>query len=266
MSRAVLKRLFVALMAICVLGGAGLAVAQNRSIELVTSEFPPFEYTGPDGQPSGVDVDIVRAVLMRMGYEPNIRIVPWKRAQIMAEEGEAAGIFSLTKSPEREVRYVFSDPINTVRDVFFKQRDRAIAWKQLSDLKAMHIGYSQGYAYAPEFLQAIDGKGFRSSTPIVSQTPELQGLNMLARNRFDLFLCEVNVCRHLVESEPTRFAALDFVDKSVGEVRTYHIGFSKASAGAAQLAAAFNIELAKFVAEGKRAELFRKYGMKTSLK
>ena len=85
-------------------------------------------------------------------------------------------------------------------------------------------------------------------------------------DRIDLFICEVSVCQYFVKTNSTEFFDIDFIDKPIGDVRTFHVGFPKVYPGAEQLANDFNKELTKFVKEGKRKPIFKKYNIVTDLK
>jgi polar amino acid transport system substrate-binding protein len=256
----------------CLLALTGLvwsglpAHASAPALPIGVAEFPPFKYTGPDGKIVGSDTEIVEQVFARLGYTTDIRMQPWKRVQHGAQSGEFAAIYSFTKTPEREKFYYFSDPINTVRDVFYKKKDRALAWRTLEDLKDARVAASAGYAYAPVFKAAVEHKVFERVVEEYSAPPELRNLYALRSGHVDVFICEISVCQYYLKSYAPEFDDLDYIDRSIGEVRTFHVGFPKAWPGAQQLAADFNAKLARFVKEGRRKIIFSKYHIISDLK
>lgn len=235
----------------------------HARLPLAMTDFPPFEYQ-EDGKITGIDAEIIQQVLQRMKFKADIKVFPWTRAQKEVIQGTIAGIFSLTKNPEREEDYYFSAPLSTVRDVFFKRKDRDIEWQTLDDLKTYRIGISHGYQYAPEFMEAMR-KGKLKVNALSGDSLELRHLGMLKSGRVDLCICEVSVCGHLIRTNAPEFDTLDFIDKSIGQERYYYIGFSQKWPGAKTLVERFNRELARFVAEGGRKKIFDKYGMVSSL-
>lgn len=229
------------------------------------AEFPPYKYSAPSGRVIGSDTEIVQQVFERMGLRIDIQMQPWKRVQAAGENGRFAAIYSLTKSPERERHYYFSDPINTVQDVFFKTKNLSFDWKGYEDLASMRIAVSSGYNYAPEFTEAIRQKKITEIFETSNRNPEMINLRNLTRGLVDLAICEINVCRYLIRNHPAEFDELEYLAKPVGPPRTFHVAFSRKWPGAEQLTRQFNQELAKLVAEGGRKKIFEKYRLVSTL-
>ncbi len=61
--------LWFLLLALCGVPGVGLALplARDASINLITEEWPPYNYTEPAGL-TGVSVQIVRSLLVELGH------------------------------------------------------------------------------------------------------------------------------------------------------------------------------------------------------
>jgi polar amino acid transport system substrate-binding protein len=248
------------------LSAVGGSFAADKVVPIGVAEFPPFKYAAPDGKVIGSDTEIVEQVFKRMGYTPKIEMQPWKRVQEEAQKGNFAAIYTFTKNPDREKIYHFSDPISTVRDVFYKKKSKKIAWSGLDDLKTMRVGASAGYSYHAVFKYAAEAKKFAAFEEVFQSPPELANLKKLMADRIDLFICEVSVCQYFVKNNAADLNDVDFIDKTIGDVRTFHVGFPKVYPGSEQLAKDFNTELAKFVKEGKRKPIFKKYSIVTDLK
>lgn len=210
-------------------------------MQIVTSEYPPFEYS-EDDRVVGTDTDLIRQVVKGMGYEPRIELLPWIRAEAKAMGGDATLVYSLTYSDARAVFYYFTDPINQVRDVFFAHRDSAIAWQTLDDLHDLRVGISASYSYAPEFMDWIE-RHTANITRVSHEQPELTSLKMLAHRRIDLFICEQSVCDHLlakhVDDEP-ELARIGAIPGIVGESRPFRAAFSRQHPEGETLRDAFN--------------------------
>lgn len=251
--------------------GAGTGVLATDEVQLKTlplgvSEFRPFQYTSPSGRIVGADTEIIETVLKRIGYKPQFMMQPWPRVQREATRGAFAGLFSLTKTPEREQLYYFSAPINTVKDVFFKRKSLALDWKTLDDLGGLRVSSAAAFGYAAEFRQALIEKRFAEVHEIYDHDPQLRGLHRLASGATDIFICEISVCTDLIKLHTPAFDQIDFSPKSIGPVRTFHIGFSKNWPQAETLRDAFNAELAQQQAKGALRNLYLKYGMDHGLK
>lgn len=238
--------------------------AEQKEIELATASFPPFRQIAGNAL-SGADYDIVAAVLGRMGYQYTIKLFPLQRALKLAAAAQGpVGFFTFTRNPEREAQFLFSAPISTVRDVLFKRAKDQISWVDYADLSRYTIGVSAGYNYAPEFMLALQQKRLRTMSA-TGDTPEFEQLRRLRRGIIDLAICEVSVCSALIAGNPAEFGQLDYIDKSVGLSRSFHLGISRRYPGDDAFIREFDRELAKFAAEGKRKEIFRRYGMAVTL-
>lgn len=257
--------------AVCIVGlGAFLSVIaslslalENRPIPIATASFPPFEFER-DGNIVGSDTDIIRAAFREMGEPVDIALLPWKRVVSMTLSGQLAGLYSITPSPEREADYWLSGPISTVQDVFFQRKSSAIRWKEVKDLTGFALGYSEGYSYAPELQSLIKGGQFGRSIAITHETPEYQGLKLLAVGRVDIFICEISVCSYLIQSHPEEFSELEAIHRPVGPVRTFHLGFSRSWPGSEGLVKRFNQALEAVAASGERDVILQEYGLSYS--
>ncbi len=88
----------------------GKSEDNERIIELVTLQYPPYEYE-EDGEVKGIAVDIITEGFTRLGYEVDITLYPWTRALNMVKNGDADGIFTAYKTEER---LTFADYSNEI--------------------------------------------------------------------------------------------------------------------------------------------------------
>lgn len=238
---------------------------QSYDINLGISEYPPYEFKDPITKKLiGSDVEIVTQVLTRLGYRVKITIAPWKRVVYQVEEKELNGLFSFTNNPKREKLYWLTDPVSQAKDVFFKRSNDSINWDgnpNFSGLEKYIVGISGGYVYDRKFMEAIKNKRFKNVASVTSKTPEIQNLRKLRSKRIDLFICEINACGFYIKKHLAEFKNIDYIDKPIMKVRPFHAGLSRKWKHAKEIRQKFNTELKKFIKEGKRAEIFQKYGM-----
>lgn len=238
--------------------------ANAETISIAGSEFPPFKYT-ENGKVIGTDTEIIAEVMARMGHTADFKIMPWKRAEVSTAKGDFHAVYSFTKNPDRLKKFYFSDPLSTVTDVFFKLKGNDISWDSYSDLSSYRIGAASGYNYDKSFLKALRLNIFQS-VMVSGEAPEFQLMKMLkAGRRIDLFICEVSVCNAFIKQSSPRYDMLDYINKPVGEIRTFHIGFSQKWPKAKEFRDEFNTVLQQFVAEGNRSRIFKKYGATCNL-
>lgn len=219
-----------------------LVFADGRPVmQIVTSEYPPFEYS-EDGRIVGTDTHVIRQVVEAMGYEPRIELLPWIRAEAQVRRGEADMVYSLTYSDARADFYHFTDPINQVQDVFFALRDSNIDWQTMDDLNDLRVGISASYSYAPEFMNWIEAYP-AGVTRVSHEQPELTSLRMLVHRRIDLFICEQSVCEYLLAKytdEEPELSRVRPIPGIVGESRPFRAAFSRQNPEGEALRDAFN--------------------------
>jgi polar amino acid transport system substrate-binding protein len=238
-----------------------VAWADNKTLPIGATEWPPFEYAAPDGKPIGTDTEIIEQVVRRMGYVPEMRLQPWKRIEQSGVDGTLAAVYSIIKTAEREKSFYYTDAINRSKHAFFKRKDDRIDWKEFSDLKAKRMALSAGYAYPKIFEEAVKQKVFRTVVETFGDNPELTNLRQLQQGGADLFVCEISVCQHLIKTHADELKNVDYISRTIDSGVPVHAGFSKKWPGSEQLVKRFNAELKRFIAEGERNRIFKKYGI-----
>ena len=155
MHRAVSRNVIFALKVLaCSLGLAAVVAAQSQSILptkkllLVTAAYPPFVHAAGNPQGEGMDIDIAREALKRGGYEIEVQLVPWKRALLMLERGEADFTTTISRSGDRDQFIDWSQGYrNWVRYHFYARANTAESLKDLSHLDGKTLGITLGYFY-----------------------------------------------------------------------------------------------------------------------
>ncbi|HOV13686.1 MAG TPA: transporter substrate-binding domain-containing protein [Spirochaetota bacterium] len=238
----------------------------NKEIVIATAPFAPFRIINASNESmvEGSDADIVRDVFARINYKVTYEVYPLPRAWDKIKVGEISGFVSLTKNQEREQYCIFSDQLNTVKDVFFKLKKNKITWNTLEDLKKYKVGYSD-YNYAQVFKDAIAQNLFARQELVKIENPEVSHLSMLLKERTDIFIAEASVGQYLINVNSPKFDEIDYIDKPIGDIRPFFFVMSKKYPNAESIMKEFNKELAKFVKEGKRKAIFKKYGIQTTL-
>jgi polar amino acid transport system substrate-binding protein len=168
---------------ILILGAASLAGGARADERLaVGAEFSRVFEQAPDGQWSGLGVDVVRALALQAGDTVRFKMVPWPRAQAMVALGQADILVGPYKSPERLRQFAFVDhPFYRDRMVFYGLRTSPGGWTgQYAALKDVPIAVVRGWHYGAAFDHARPGLR-------VSVVPRLEnGALMLANGRVAL--------------------------------------------------------------------------------
>lgn len=83
---------------------------ENGVLTMATNaEFPPYEWV-KNGEFVGIDIDIFRAVCDKLGYEPEIKDMPFEDILDAVKSGDAdIGMAAITVDPDRLNEVDFSD-------------------------------------------------------------------------------------------------------------------------------------------------------------
>lgn len=127
--------------------------ASEESIDVTVGEWPP--YISQDLPNNGVVSEIITEVFSEMGIKATIRFLPWGRAY----EDTAIGKYGATgvwmHKEEREVDFLYSDPVLTEEFVFFHKKSFLFDWKEIENLQGLNIGGGLKYSYGVEFDSAL---------------------------------------------------------------------------------------------------------------
>jgi polar amino acid transport system substrate-binding protein len=246
--RAVTVRFFTALLVLTgALPGAG---AVERLA--VGAQFSRIFEQAPNGEWTGLGVDIVRALAARAGDTVRFQMYPWPRAQAMVAQGQADILVGPYKSPEREARFAFLDhPFYRDRMMFFGRAGGTTLWAgDYQALKGVPIAAMRGWHYGDAFDQA------RPDLQI-SEVPKLEnGVQMLVHGRVKLLAAnERNL--HPVLSELNLIPLVSELGP-VLSVQDGYIAFPKQGAYQ-QVRQRYNQLFTEMVAHGELGRLARKH-------
>ena len=82
-------------------------------------DYPPYEFIGEDGLPSGFNIALIQAVCQVKGLAADVRLGVWSKVREQLEKGEIDMIAGMYYSAEREKIFDFSIPHNRVSPALF---------------------------------------------------------------------------------------------------------------------------------------------------
>lgn len=122
----------------------GLAIAENKSVRVVTEATVPLQYQ-ENGEVQGIATHIVREMFTRARLSPDIELLPWARAYSEALAHPNVPIFSIAKTRAREHHFHWIGPIMPHSWGIFRQTSRTgIHVGEIADLGKYSIGVVNG--------------------------------------------------------------------------------------------------------------------------
>ncbi|TDL96973.1 amino acid ABC transporter substrate-binding protein [Stutzerimonas stutzeri ATCC 17588 = LMG 11199] len=241
---------------------AGLALMGNcqaDELRFVTEDFPPFTYasaTATEDRAAGPFVEIVAAVCARLRVDCPVQLLPWRRALALAEIGEAQGIFTVIRSPDRERAFHLTRMLVTSRYGVYARSASRFVFHRPEDLAGRSVA-----VYGPSGTSFVLGQHLAEvgDVTLILEADNRRLLRMLEAGRFgELGVAVVNqdVAWHLIDQE----GHSDIHEAGELQRVSYAIGLSRAAVGEAEFER-FNDALEALIADGSVAAILRRHGL-----
>jgi polar amino acid transport system substrate-binding protein len=147
----------------------------------------PYSYRGPEGKPTGLNVDLLQEALVRVGCKARWVELPWARALASLEGGQLDILPGALKTPERQRFAYFSRAINRSPNVLFMVHTALNKYpvQKLADLMGtdFRLGIQLGVAYGAEYEALQSNPAFVER--LNSVTLRRNAWNMMALGRLD---------------------------------------------------------------------------------
>lgn len=140
---------------------AGFILSQTLfaadTVRLVTLSYPPYEFEQNEAV-KGVAVDIVTEAFRRTRRDVQISILPWARALEEVRSGNASGIFTIYKTPERETYLSYTEePLLTQAVALFSLKKASTPYDgNILSLANTPIGVVNRVSYGSVFDNAVN--------------------------------------------------------------------------------------------------------------
>lgn len=141
-----------------VLTACGNTDAASDTVVVATdATWPPMEFVNENREIVGYDIDLIRAIAERGGFEVEIRNVAWDGIFAGLEGGEYDAIISsVTITPERQETYDFSEPYINAGQILVVPIDSDITGHE--DLSGYTVGaqISTTGAFAIQEMEGVE--------------------------------------------------------------------------------------------------------------
>lgn len=165
---------------ICLLFGLLAGIATAAPLKIYGMDSGPISFLN-GARPDGYAVELARAIQQRLGQRDPIEILPWARANTLAEVGPGVLLLSIVRTPERARSLYFVGPIFNTRVTAFALKGMPAEWqKQNRDLHQLRAGARRGSI----FVSLPRAQGYR----VLDETNTSEtAAKMLINRRFDLW-------------------------------------------------------------------------------
>lgn len=170
----------------------------SMALELVTMEYPPYEYE-ENNTVKGLAVEVVQEAFRRIDQPISIQILPWARAIGLIEKGQADAIFTTYKNEEREKFADYSEQVLILQTMaLFVVKESPIEFDgQLEKINQYEIGLVRQFSYGSHLDNALN-QGVISKIDF-STTVEFNVAKLLKR-RFDIMASDQYSAIHILNN------------------------------------------------------------------
>ncbi|MBF0144387.1 MAG: transporter substrate-binding domain-containing protein, partial [Magnetococcales bacterium] len=157
----------------------GWVLGHVTPIRLFTVNMPPMAFIR-DGRPTGLAVEVVQAIMRRLGRDDEIIVTNWEEASRRVLEEPLTALLPPSRTAERESLFQWVGPILPEQLYLFARKGGGVTARTLEEARALRIGVMAGYA-AEDYLR-------RESLPNLLQFANAEeGLKALFAGTIDLW-------------------------------------------------------------------------------
>lgn len=216
--------------------------------------YPPYGYVGTDGEFTGFDLDLAKAVCDKNGWTLELEPIDWDTKDVLLESGSINCIWNGFTVEGREGKYTFSDPYMLNEQVVVVRADSGI--DSLEDLNGKTV-MTQVDSAALDVLTNEDAEE-GGQAELAATFADLQQIGdynnafmQLESGAVDAVACDLSIAAYQMSAKPDMF-------KQIGTLSSEHyaVGFAK---GDTERAAAVTETLKELNADGTVKELCDKY-------
>ncbi|WP_080804042.1 transporter substrate-binding domain-containing protein [Arabiibacter massiliensis] len=212
--------------------------------------YPPYGYVGDDGEFTGFDLELAKAVCEKMGWNLKLEPIDWDAKDALIGSGAINCIWNGFTMEGREDDYTFSEPYMYNEQVVVVKKDAGA--KKLEDL-AGKIVLTQVDSAALGVLEDPEGQAELAGTFKELQTigDYNNAFMQLESGMVDAVACDLSIASYQMAAKPDAYVKL-----GVLAPENYAVGFKK---GDTELAKQVTDALKQLNEEGFVKELCAKY-------
>lgn len=202
------------------------AAATGKLVVGFDQAYPPYGFVGDDGEFTGFDLDLAKAVADKLGWEVELTPIDWDAKDTLLNSGAINCIWNGFTMEGRENGYTFSDPYMLNEQVVVVRKDSGIS--SLEDLAGKNV-ITQADSAAEDVLQ--DDKADLASTFASLETrPDFNtAFAELESGATDAVACDLSIAQYQIAANPDAYLQIEEPLSS----ENYAVGFKKGDTASA---------------------------------
>jgi polar amino acid transport system substrate-binding protein len=229
---------------------AALASADDKKPPLIIvggdRDYPPYEFIDKNGNPTGFDVELTRAIAEVMGMRVEFHLGGWSEMRSSLQHGAVDVLQGMSYSDERAREVDFSTPYALINHAVFARRDSPLV-NSLDELAGKTVAVHRGGIMHDNLVRA----GFAGQLRL-TDTPA-DALRLVAAGKTDYAIVAIVPGMYLI-----RELKLTNLLPMVRNVATERYGYA-VKKGNAELLSRFNEGLAILRQTGQYEKLYNRW-------
>lgn len=130
------------------------------TLQLLTEHFPPYNYQDGD-RITGINAEIIHRLCEITNTECSMQLYPWLRAYEYTLQNPQGGLFTTSRTPERQTKFQWVGPLASSRAFLYRLKSRPqVNPSDLQQAQQFGIAVARGDVYEEFLLQSgfIRGK------------------------------------------------------------------------------------------------------------
>lgn len=169
---------------ILLLSGMVSLLVSAEKLEIATEHFPPYNYMA-DNIVTGINTELVQRSCEIAAIDCSIQSYPWLRAMALTLSNENSGLYSTSRSVERESQFQWVGPLANSDTFFFRLKSRPeVKVVNLDDAKKYVVGVARGDVYEAYLQQ----NGFSYGENLFGFTTKADAVNLFVQGKIDLLI------------------------------------------------------------------------------
>ena len=195
-----MKTIIIAILCWCY---AGFAYSSDQSaLHLYTEAFPPYSFLKNDII-VGLNTEIVKQTCVLAEIECDIKLLPWNRSMAMTHKNNHSGIYSISRTQERENSYKWVGPLVASKNYLFRLKSR-------SDIDVHDISSATVYSIAAPrndiYETLLQERGFKNLLQVSSK---FEGVKLFLAGKIDLLIASELTLPYQLEEHGVNLAMLE---------------------------------------------------------
>ena len=242
--------IFVFCLASCAQNEVSNTTSERSVVRVGSSDYPPFMDLDNNGNPAGLDVDILKEAFNRIGYDIQFVTINWEDKDDLLESGEIDCVTGGFTIDGREDDYLWTDSYMSSNQVVVVNANSDI--HSLQDLQGKTIAV-QSASIAENILLEHSNPSVSAQVQIFSYEDNTLPFAALGCDYVDAFVADEPVVAQYMNDYDTDFIVLD------EPLMRAHIGTAFAKDGDTELCAELNAAIEEMREDGTLDEILERY-------